>query len=206
MNKLFFDNETNGMPVWQEPSNRKCQPHIVQLAAILCDEDRKNIGEMDVIVQPDGWEIPDDMTEIHGITTEQALDVGIPEKEALQMFLDLYGRCGLRIAHNTTFDNRIIRIALKRYMRDLIPDEEWKNRELYYCTLMHSRKIMGGRSGHTLEEAYLYFIGKELENAHSAMADTRACMEIYWAMIDATAPTEVAPGPVAVLVNHEQHH
>lgn len=180
---LPFDAETTGMVDWQKPSGSEQQPHMVQLAAILVDDETGKIArQFEVIIKPDGWVIPDKMTDIHGVTTEMAMDVGIPEVEALEMFLDFYGQSYLRIAHNTTFDNRIIRIALKRYMPDLIPDEVWKDRDLYFCTLQRAKKIMGGKSGHTLEEAYKHFTGKVLENAHTALADARACMEIYFAM------------------------
>lgn len=36
---LFYDTETNGLPLWREPSNHPGQPHITQLAAELCDAD-----------------------------------------------------------------------------------------------------------------------------------------------------------------------
>lgn len=180
---LFFDTETNGMVDWKRPSGGKDQPHIVQLAAILCDEETMQaVDTMNVIVSPDGWDIPEEISDIHGITTEQALKVGITEKEALQMFLKLWYQCDLRVAHNTTFDNRIIRIALKRYLPNLIPDDDWKDKDRYFCTLQRARKVMGGKKGHTLAEAYKHFMGKELENAHDAMADTEACMHIYFAM------------------------
>jgi len=182
--RLFFDTETTGLPDWKKPSESDSQPHIVQIAAILTDEDtRKIISSIDLIIKPEGWVISPEMTEIHGITTEHALDVGVSEKLAVELFIELMGDA-LRVAHNTTFDNRIIRIALKRYMPDLIPDEVWKDRSTYHCTLMNARKIMGGKSGHTLEEAYKHFTGKDMENAHSAMPDTQACMEIYWAILD----------------------
>jgi DNA polymerase-3 subunit epsilon len=180
---LFFDTETTGLPVWREPSGSENQPHIVQLGAILADSDtQKLLQTMDVIVKPDGWEIPQETIDIHGITNEQALDVGIPEKEALTIYIDMLSKADLRIAHNTTFDNRIIRIALKRYFPDLISDEVWKCKDNYYCTLINFRKLIGGKSGHTLSEAYKYFTGKDLENAHNAMVDTKACMEIYWGL------------------------
>jgi len=181
---LFWDTETTGLPQWQEPSDSESQPHLVQLAAILVDGSREEIQTLDVIIKPDGWEIPKETIDIHGITTERAMDEGIPEAEALDQFIELYRQCGLRVAHNTTFDNRMIRIALKRYRQDLISDEEWKDKTRYFCTLMSARKIMGGKNGHTLGECYTYFCGKPLEGAHNAMVDTRACMEIYWAMQD----------------------
>jgi len=98
------------------------------------------------------------------------------------MYIDMWEKCDLRIAHNTTFDNRIIRIGLKRYFSKLIPDEVWKDRELYYCTFMKFKKLIGGKSGHTLEDAYRYFTGKELEGAHDAMVDVKACMTVYWGL------------------------
>lgn len=178
---LPFDTETTGLPDWKLPSESEHQPHLVQLAAILCDDETREIQEqLDVIIKPDGWVIPDEASEIHGITTERAMDEGIPEAEALDAFINLYKKCSLRVAHNTTFDNRVIRIALKRYTPDLISDDEWKDKSTYFCTLMNARKIMGGKSGHTLAEAYLHFTGKELQDAHTAMADAKACMDIYW--------------------------
>lgn len=182
---LPFDTESTGIPYWKERSDFKKQPHIVQLAALLVDENTRDIVDsMDVIVKPDGWEISQETIDIHGITMEKAMDVGIPEVEALEMFLELWKRCHLRIAHNTTFDNRMIRIALKRYMPDFMPDEVWKDRELYYCTLNNAKKIMGGKSGHTLDKAYKYFTGKDLEGAHNAMVDVKACMAVYFGIQD----------------------
>ncbi len=180
---LVFDTETTGVPDWKSPSGAEHQPHLVQLAGILADAgSRKEIKTLDVIIRPDGWTIPDEVAEIHGITTEQAMDEGIPEADALEQFLELYRECSLRVAHNTTFDNRIVRIALKRFQPELIPDSEWKDRGRYYCTYMNAKKIMGGSDGHTLAEVYEHFTGKPMEGAHQAMADARACLEIYWAL------------------------
>lgn len=183
MNILPFDTETSGIPDWKSPSDAEHQPHIVQLAAVLHSEDDGDIDEMDVIVKPDGWVITPELTEIHGISHERAMDEGIPEIEALEQYLSLWERCDLRVAHNTTFDNRIIRIALKRFMPDRIPDEVWKDKALYYCTLINARKVMRGPlQGHTLGECYKHFTGNDLDGAHNAMVDTKACLEIYLAL------------------------
>jgi len=182
MNTLFFDTETTGLPEWKLPSEDAAQPHLVQLASILVDDQtREQKARLDVIIRPDGWIIPEDVAAIHGITTERAMDEGIPEVDALDMYLDLYKICHLRAAHNTTFDNRIIRIALKRYRPDLVSDEEWKDKNLYFCTMLEYSKVYGGKWP-KLEEAYEKLLGKKLEGGHNAMVDTVACMDIYFAL------------------------
>lgn len=183
MKILPFDTETTGLPDWKTPSGGENQPHMVQLAAQLVDSETKEVLEsMDVIIKPDGWVIPQETIDVHGITNEYALEHGIPEIEVLQMWLDMWEKSTLRIAHNTTFDNRIIRIALKRYLPNLIPDDVWKDKSTYYCTLINFRKLIGGKKGHTLGEAYEYFTGEELEGAHNAIVDVNACMEVYWGL------------------------
>lgn len=180
---LAFDCETTGIFEWKLPSDDPCQPHLVQIGAVLVDEDtRLQKTELNEIIRPDGWEWDEtcEAFQVHGITFERAMDEGIPEAEALDMFIELYRQAPLRISHNTTFDNRAIRCALKRYRPDLISDDEWKDKSRYYCTLINSRKAIGGKSGHTLSEMYEYFTGNPLEDAHNALADTRACLEIYW--------------------------
>lgn len=205
---LFYDTETTGLPLFEAPSEHPDQPHIVQLAAVLVDLDtRKTISSMDVIVRPNGWVIPNEVSDIHGITTELATEVGIPEDMALDTFCMLWGGRN-RIAHNESFDARIIRIAKKRYhdQRDpnlvIKPSDEWKMSRAE-CTARMATPIMklpptermlavGRKHPKTpnLSEAYRHFTGTDLENAHSAMADVQACIAIYFAMNNTT--TEAA--------------
>lgn len=193
---LVFDTETTGLPAYKLPSNDPCQPHLVQLAAILVDLDtRETQQSMDVIIRPNGWVIPDEVSAIHGITQDHAEEVGVSECTALMLFMDLFNEVRPRIAHNEPFDARIIRIALKRYIGDYEADV-WKNgaRE---CTARLSSKIvalpptekmlaknMCWNKTPTLGEAYEFFTGKALEGAHSAMVDTKACLEVYYGVQD----------------------
>jgi DNA polymerase-3 subunit epsilon len=200
---LFYDTETQGLPLFNEPSEDPRQPHIVQLAACLIDLGTKaRIATMNVIVRPDGWEIPDEVAAIHGITTERAMDVGVPESVALGMFLQLW-RFRTRIAHNESFDARIIRIALMRFGTDGLhwsqslasaPADVWKDSPAE-CTQALATPIMklpptakmmaAGRNHHksaNLREAYQYFTGKELAGAHNAMVDVQACMAVWFAI------------------------
>ena len=208
---LFYDTETQGLPLFTEPSDHPDQPHIVQLAACLVDlTSRKTIASMDVIVRPDGWTIPEQVAAIHGITTEHALDVGIPEAQAVDMFMSLW-RGRTRIAHNESFDARILRIALKRYVdpRDtnlaIPPSDDWKASRAE-CTQLLSTPILAlpptakmraaGRNhfkSANLGEAYKHFTGKHLQDAHSAMADVQGCMEVYFAIKGTPASQSVVP-------------
>jgi len=188
MKILFYDTETTGLPEWKIPSYSDEQPHIVQLAAILADhETQEVISTMDVIIKPDGWDIPEEVIALHGITNEMAISKGISENEALCFFLEMWGG-GMRVSHNQTFDQRIVRIATKRYCYD-DTIEQWKNRENHKCTMLMAKPIMQmlpknryGFKNPKLQEAYKHFTGKDLEEAHNAMKDAKACMEIYFAM------------------------
>lgn len=207
---LFYDCETSGLPLWNDPSEDPRQPHIVQLGARLVDiEARKVISTLDVIVRPDGWEIPAEVSAIHGITTEMAMDVGVSESMALGMLLSLWGGDGatpprLRVGHNESFDARIIRIAALRYEDEPLADR-WKD-SFSQCTakmatqimkLPPTAKMIAARRNHpktpNLGEAYRFFTGRELEGAHSALVDVDACMAVFFAIVDgATEPALAA--------------
>lgn len=192
---LIFDTETTGLPDFKAPSEAPHQPHIVQLAALLVDPvSRATIASMDVIVRPDGWAIPDDVAAVHGISTERAAALGVSESIALGLFLDMWGAASLRVAHNEQFDARIIRIAQHRF--DCGDLDAWKAGKAEctarlatpLCQIPPTEKMV--RAGFNkfktpnLGEAYRHFTGRELENAHSAMADVLACRDVYFAIKD----------------------
>lgn len=181
---IFYDTETSGLPLFKEPSEHPGQPHIVQLAAILVDLDtRKTIASIDVIVRPHGWDIPQDMVAIHGITTEMALDLGVSESIAVGMFMELWNS-RLRIAHNEIFDARILRIALMRY-EDHATADNWKaSTAQCSCQLARPYTKLEKNKAPTLNEAYRHFYSNDFANAHTAMADTQACRDVWFAIQD----------------------
>lgn len=193
---LFYDTETTDMPLWREPSEDPRQPHIIQLAAVMVDLDtREHLQSIKVLVRPDGWQIAEEAAAVHGISAELATAVGIPEVIALTQLLALMCEPDVegapvfrqRIAHSASFDDRIVRIALKRYMGDTAA-EQFKAGPSY-CTLTAARGLMNlpGKKLPSLAEAYLHFTGKELVGAHDAMVDTLACIEVYFAIQDRLA-------------------
>lgn len=193
---LFYDSETTNLPLWNLPSEHPDQPHIVQLAACLVDLDkRETISSIDVIIEPDGWTIPDEVSAIHGITTEFALAHGVSESTAVGMFMSLWERAQRRIAHNESFDARILRIALMRH-EDVETADRWKAGHAE-CTqilstpilkLPPTAKMIAARRNHhksaNLGEAYEFFTGKKLDGAHRAIVDVTACMDVWFAIQD----------------------
>lgn len=200
---LFYDTETTGLPDFKAPSESAHQPHIVQLAALLVDMDtRETIQSMDVIVRPNGWAIPDEVAAVHGITTEHAKAVGIPERLAVEMFMELWNNRN-RVAHNEQFDARILRIALMRHQGNIchspsgksVPDI-WKEGRAEctarmatpICQIPPTAKMV--KAGFSkfktpnLSEAYRHFTGGELQNAHSAIADVMACRDVYFEILN----------------------
>lgn len=191
---FFFDTETTGLPRFKDPSDDPRQPHLVDICGLLYTSAGELVDSFEAMVRPDGWEIPNEVAVIHGITTEMALEQGIPEAEAVAGFMNLFERAGLRVAHNINFDDRILRIALLRYMGAEEADKFKAGPG--YCTCQNSKNIVKCpptekmiRAGFgnqykapTVAEALLHFTGEELVGGHRARPDTEACARIYFAM------------------------
>lgn len=192
---MFYDFETSGLPLFDKPSEDPGQPHIVQAAAVLVDDaDRKIVGQFEAVAYPLGWDIPDEVAKIHGITTERAWQTGIQEEVITQMVHQFWKVAAVRVAHNESFDARIMRIAMMRSGLNAADLEEYKSAPAE-CTQRLStpilnlpptdRMLAAGRRGAksaNLTEAFEHFTGRKMVGAHGAMADCLACMEVYFAI------------------------
>jgi DNA polymerase-3 subunit epsilon len=181
---VFYKAETTGLPLYNDPSDDPRQPHIVELAAALVDLGaRRVVSSMDLIVRPKGWTIPEEATAIHGITTERALAVGVPEDIAVGTFMELWdGR--ERISHSEAFSARIVRIATLRY--DDIDADTWKDGKAQ-CTQKLATPLLKGKvAGRSpkLSEAHLHLVGHPMHGPDSAMADVQACIAVFFALQD----------------------
>lgn len=189
-----YDTETTGLPLFRDPSDDPRQPHLVDICILAFSVDGTLVDSFEAMVRPDGWVIPAEVTAIHGITNEMAMDLGIPESEALDGFMAIHDRAGLRVAHNISFDDRIMRIALSRY-RGKEAADAFKTTP-GYCTCQNSKnlvqcpptaKMIAAGLGRqfkvpTVAEALRHFTGEELVGGHRARPDTEACARIYFTM------------------------
>ena len=51
----------------------------------------------------------------------------------------------IRVAYNRTFDQRIIRIAAKRYASDEVI-EAWADKDDFHCAMIKAKKTLGALS------------------------------------------------------------
>jgi DNA polymerase III epsilon subunit-like protein len=106
---LFFDTETTGLPKnYKAPvTDLENWPRLVQLAYILQDYDGNTILKGDYIIKPNGFTIPSDSSEIHGISTDRAMIEGKELEIVLDEFNALIESAEYIVAHNISFDEKI---------------------------------------------------------------------------------------------------
>jgi DNA polymerase III epsilon subunit-like protein len=183
MRILFFDTETTGLPDRFAGPQSPYQPHLVQLGAILADGEGNESGELiNAIVRPDGWHIPMEASRIHGITTELALQQGMALNDVLRGFTDLASDANVIVAHNLDFDLLVMMAAYHRAGTA----HPFQNKHAC-CTMKSATSIckLPGPYGYkwpTLSEAYRHLVGKTFSDAHNALADVRACKEVYYSL------------------------
>ena len=181
---LFFDTETTGVPNdWKAPiTNFDNWPRIVQLAWLVYDSQGNQISKNEYIIKPNGFEIPSDASNVHGITTEFALKIGESIEEVLLKFEQHCKKSKYLIAHNINFDSKVIG---SEYLRILSRNPIYNLEHL--CTMESSInfcKIPGnyGYKWPKLSELHIKLFGVDFEGAHDALADIEATAKCYWKM------------------------
>lgn len=182
---IFFDTETTGLVDFKKPANDPSQPRLVQLGVILSDDDGKELAVMDCLVKPVGFRIPDNI--VHGISHDEAVEKGVCVEEAIRIFGTFYRMKDTLVAHNLKFDQIIIQSEIWRITSSIISDNG-------FCTMLASTSLVGAKQPNgrikwpKLSEAYKFFFGEELVDAHDALTDVRACKRIYFELLRRRSP------------------
>lgn len=182
---LFFDTETTGFYLNRLPYGHEDQPHIVQIAMSLMDEDGKSVASANLIVNP-GVPIPAKATDIHGISDEMAAAVGVSEKTAASMFNFFADRADLIVAHNVEFDMNVMACAYARLGVEAPV-------RITACTMSSATPILNlpptermlaaginRPKSPKLSECIKFFFDEDLEDAHDALGDLNACARVYF--------------------------
>ena len=192
--KLFFDTETTGMVEFKKPHTDPSQPDLLQLAFILDDDDGNTMETFCSILFSENYgAIHEKALAVHGISREKARMFGISALEGLESFKKAYERSRTLIAHNITFDKKIMNIAFYRCEEISHPE----NTPIEYCTMRTATPILKlpGRFGHkwpTLDEAYRVLVDPEgFSGAHDALNDVKACRKVYYKLQEMKGGTEL---------------
>ncbi len=179
---LFFDTETTGVPRnYKAPlSDLANWPRLVQLAWLLTDETGNEIESAEYIIKPKGFVIPREVSRIHGITHEYALQYGVPLGPVLDAVEKIIRPTTILVAHNISFDEKILGAELIRAGR--ATQLETKERR---CTMRLGTDFcrLPGPYGYkwpTLQELHKKLFDVSFDGAHRALADVRACARCYF--------------------------
>ncbi len=181
---LFFDTETTGLPRdWNAPvSDIHNWPRMMQIAWILCDARGNHIESQDFIIKPGGYTIPEDASDIHGITTEMAVDKGENLRSVLLKFNKMLHKADVAVAHNIGFDEKIVGAE---FLREEMYNKIDSMKKL--CTMQAATeycKIFGpnGYKWPKLSELHIKLFGESFEEAHDASVDISATERCFWEM------------------------
>ena len=179
---LFFDTETTGLPDdWNAPiSDLNNWPRLVQIAWLQYDQKGIKVSGRDCIIKPEGFTIPDEASQIHGISTERAMKEGVSLQMVLEEFSGLIDQSACLVAHNMNFDEKIVgaEFLRQRVKNSLLETER-------ICTMKASTDYckLPGKYGYKwpkLSELHIKLFKKDFEEAHDASVDIAACAKCFW--------------------------
>jgi DNA polymerase-3 subunit alpha len=185
---LIFDTETTGLPRdYNAPiHNLDNWPRMVQIAWQLHDSTGKLLHNDSVIIKPQGYTIPFNAVQIHGITTERANEEGKSLNEVLAQFAEIVAKCDYLCGHNIGFD---ISIIGAEFLRCSLPNHfegkriiDTKSEETTnFCALP------GGKGGKfkwpTLTELYAKLFNSSFDEAHNAAFDVQATSRVFFEIV-----------------------
>ncbi len=161
---VFFDLETTGINIATD--------RIVEIALLKIYPDGRE-EEKQQRINP-GIAIPPEASMIHGIYDEDVKDC--PSfKEVAKNFARFIEGCDLAGFNSIKFD---IPLLTEEFLRADVDIDLKKHRFIDVQVIFHKMEKR------TLAAAYKFYLYKDLENAHSAMADTKAAYEVLQAQID----------------------
>lgn len=187
---FFFDTETTGV-LGKQDRDYRCSEHwprVVSLAWVIADNEHGIVRCAHRVIRPEGWTIPDETARVHGISTDTALEKGLPGSEVFGEMLEALREFAPAVAaaHNLDFDWRIVNSDLWR--RQIDANDFLKLAPC--CTLKRTIdlcKLPGKWRGYkwpTLQELHRFLFGAEFDSAHDAMSDVSALIRCYCEMTE----------------------
>ena len=161
---VFLDLETTGINVVTD--------RIVEIAFLKIHPDGREEEKL-MLINP-GIPIPPQSTAIHGISDEDVKDAPLFREEAKNLARFIEG-CDLAGFNSNRFD---IPLLTEEFLRAEVDLDLKRRKFVDVQTIFHRMEKR------TLAAAYKFYLQKELENAHSAMIDTKATYEVLKAQLE----------------------
>ena len=161
---IFFDLETTGLTIGKD--------HIVELCYIRIEPNGNERAET-LRFNP-GMPISKEASEVNGITDKDVKDCPTFAEKA-QELAKVFEGCDLAGYNSNKFDVPMLAEEFALCGIDIRVHEK---------KLVDVQNIFHKMEQRTLVAAYKFYCGKNLENAHSALADTRATLEVLEAQLD----------------------
>ena len=166
---IFFDLETTGVDISKD--------RIVELCYIKV-EPNGNEEAKSMRINPE-MHIPESSSAIHGIYDADVADCPT-FKQIAPALRDTIKGCDFAGFNSNRFD---VPVLVEEFLRAGV-DIDIRNRKF-----IDVQNIYHKMEKRTLSAAYQFYCGKDLENAHSALADTQATYEVLQAQLDRYADT-----------------
>jgi DNA polymerase III subunit epsilon len=167
---VFLDLETTGINVASD--------RIVELAFLKIHTDGREEEKL-MRINPE-MPIPERATAVHGITNEDIKDSPTFKSVAKSLAQFIEG-CDLAGFNSNRFD---IPLLAEEFLRADVDIDLKKRKFIDVQAIFHKMEKR------TLAAAYKLYCNKPLEDAHSAMADTKATYEVLKAQLDCYQDTE----------------
>ncbi|UOY08255.1 DNA polymerase III subunit alpha [Muricauda sp. SCSIO 64092] len=185
---LIFDTETTGLPKrYDAPiTDTDNWPRCVQISWQLHDAMGNLVDHQDYLVQPDGFNIPYESEQIHGISTALAEQEGVPLQTVLEKFNEVLSKAKFVVGQNVDFD---INVMGCEFYRSDVENPLQELPVLDTCTEHTAElcKIPGGRGGKfklpTLTELHEFLFGEPFAEAHNATADVEATTRCFFELV-----------------------
>jgi len=160
----FFDLETTGINITND--------RIVEIAILKLHPDEK-IDKQVWLVNPE-MQIPLEVSEIHGITNDKVAD-SPTFKEISKIIYNFIKGCDLAGYNSDRFD---IPLLMEEFLRSEIDFSTKNLKTIDVQTIFHKMEQRN------LTAALKFYCNKKLENAHSAMEDTQATLDVLMSQLD----------------------
>ncbi|MEI8116461.1 MAG: DNA polymerase III subunit alpha [Flavobacteriia bacterium] len=184
---LIFDTETTGLPRnYNAPiTDTSNWPRVVQLAWQLHEADGTLVEQKDFLIRPDGFNIPFQSEQIHGISTELARLAGEDLGDVLFLFKKALEKADFIVGHNVRFDINVMGCEYVRFNEETpltLPIlDTCTERTAEMC------QLPGGRGGKfklpTLTELHDFLFHVGFNEAHNATADVESTTRCFLELI-----------------------